>query len=538
MGGISTLTSQDATEETKDNDTEREATQSKDGGAESDALRANLARAEEGLSETEAALEKQTEIVAELTKTVEELRSTSLEVSQLRDQVEELRQVEDRLHKSENVIEKYKKKLEESAGLRRELRTLEEENSSMVDKNSDLEAELKKLGTSKALVDQYKVRIDALEKRTETQSSEIGQITAQLEEAQTSLGATESERDLLRDEVQVHQERIRELEAGPRSNLPDQSLDVELDADSEEPGQSKTEYGCRGIADHSLKLRIKALERQLADTQSSDVTSERIEQLEQERADAEKRCERYQKDYLEASRDNQLSKAKLEEILAGRGGDSTQTALALRQQLDEVLAERDSLFKDKQAGEVAHEELVRQLVEAKANLGLVDKEQQSVIATAREEAREETRKMGERMNSLKDEVAGLRERDRLHLAEIKRLVSGGDPAVKDAQRSNDQVPLGSGDAAVDSQVSSLKAQLSEAKVSRVSTPLTAAKCACLRLSLPIGIPTHAVGMARYRQPHSARSRRGCGTSSPGCSPSSGDLLAWTTAEAPGRRVVC
>lgn len=394
---------------------ESEAARAKDGPSEADNLRADLARAEDGLAETEAALEKQTALVSELTRSVEELRSTATEVGKLQDEIDELRQVEDRLHKSENVIEKYKKKLEEGAGLRRELRTLEEENATLIDKNSHLEGEIKKLGTSKTLVDHYKGQIDALEKKAHEQAAEFAHLSVQLEGVQESLAAMERERDMAQEELQATQDRVKELEHAPKRqqsmlHLADKSLEVELEHSDSEDGVSKTD----------LKLRIRALERQIAESNVPSDHSDRVAALEQLLAETERARARYQTDYLEANRQCQFAQAKLEHVLTGRGGDNTQTALALRQRLDEVTTERDALRKDKQSTEDAYQDLVRQLTSARADLGLVDKDKRSIIASARDEAKAETVQFSEQVNTLKDELATLRERDRLHLEEIRR----------------------------------------------------------------------------------------------------------------------
>ncbi|TXT13806.1 hypothetical protein VHUM_01173 [Vanrija humicola] len=400
---------------------------------------------EDGLAETEAALEKQTALVAQLTSTVEELRSATVEVAKLRDQIDEYRHVEDRLHKSENVIEKFKKKLEDSAGLRRELRALEAENAELIDKNSTLEGEIRKLGASKALVDNYKAQVDILEKKANEQSSEYAQLAVQLEDAHTALATMEHERDRLIDEIQVHQERIKELEHVPRraasmmidaGNTP---LDVELDVeDDEQAGLSKTE----------LRLRIRALEREIAEIKVPPDNTDKITALETLLADSNKARERYQNDYLEATRQTLLAQAKLDHILTGRAGNDQQTTLALRQQLEEVLEDRNNLVKDKQAAEVAHEELVRQLTAAKADLGLVDKDKRNIIASARDEANTDSAKFSEQVTALKDELSTLKERDRLHLEEIRRLMmdkielqSAGNERTQEAlereQRLND-----------------------------------------------------------------------------------------------------
>jgi protein HOOK3 len=136
--------------------------------------------------------------------------------------------------------------------------------------------------------------------------------------------------------------------------------------------------------------------------------------------DSNKSRDRYQSDYLEANRQMLLARAKLENIIKGRGGNEVQTALALRQQLDEVTADRDTLLKDKQATDDAHADLVRQLTSARADLGLVDKDKREIISSAREEARVENATFTEQLASLKEDLSLFRERDRLHLEEIRR----------------------------------------------------------------------------------------------------------------------
>lgn len=336
----------------------------------------------------------------------------------MREQVEESKQVEERLHRSENVIEKYKKKLEDSAGVRKELRQLEQENAALIDKNSALEVDLRKLSASRAMVDNYRAQVEALEKRVNEQAEEFAHLTVQLEEAQTSVATLERERDRLRDEVHIHQERIKELEYAPArresaiSNEGDMSLKVELEADDVIEALSKPQ----------LRLRIRELERKLANAKGSGDDSDRVTTLEGLLADASKARERYQADYLEANRNMLLAQAKLEHILSGKAGDAKQTASAMQQKLDDMAEEREKLYRDTQAAEDAHADLVRQLTAAKADLALVDKDKRSIISSARDEAKTETAKFSEQVNNLQEEIALLRERDRLHLEEIRRLM--------------------------------------------------------------------------------------------------------------------
>lgn len=55
-------------------------------------------------------------------------------------------------------------------------------------------------------------------------------------------------------------------------------------------------------------------------------------------------------------------------------------------------------------------------------MGLVDKDKRSIIASARDEARSENQTYSRQVTHLTDELATLRERDRLHLEEIRHLM--------------------------------------------------------------------------------------------------------------------
>ena len=361
----------------------------------------------------------------------------------MREQVEESKQVEERLHRSENVIEKYKKKLEDSAGVRKELRQLEQENAALIDKNSALEVDLRKLSASRAMVDNYRAQVEALEKRVNEQAEEFAHLTVQLEEAQTSVATLERERDRLRDEVHIHQERIKELEYAPArresaiSNEGDMSLKVELEADDVIEALSKPQ----------LRLRIRELERKLANAKGSGDDSDRVTTLEGLLADASKARERYQADYLEANRNMLLAQAKLEHILSGKAGDAKQTASAMQQKLDDMAEEREKLYRDTQAAEDAHADLVRQLTAAKADLALVDKDKRSIISSARDEAKTETAKFSEQVNNLQEEIAArskqLQDSIKHRLSEARSSLDGTlspKSAERDGlQRRNDEL---------------------------------------------------------------------------------------------------
>ncbi|OCF57302.1 hypothetical protein L486_04758 [Kwoniella mangroviensis CBS 10435] len=398
--------------------------------AELDRLRTDLGKAEDSLAHTESALEKQTNLVSELTKTVEELKEQAAEAVKLRDQVDEYKHAAERLKKSENVIEKYKKKLEESAGLRKDLRNLEEENAQLVNTNASLEADLKKAGSSKGLVDSYKSQIGALEKKSTEQATQISELNHQLEVTRAELDDISREYERDQSQLEAQQERLKEIELGTPGLKRQGSrisvmgskttLDDELgvvDEDGDGKVDTKTELD-------SLRLKIRSLQRELADLRSGSGAGDtgKLATLETLLADANKSKDKYQSDYLQEHRSLLRLQATMERIRAGHGGDHSQTASALRERLNEVLEERDALLKEKEASEVAREVVDKELAIAKTDLGLVDKDQKAILTSLRETVKEDTVKLENEIGVLKEQVQALREKDHQHLEDIKRLL--------------------------------------------------------------------------------------------------------------------
>ncbi len=135
-------------------------------------------------------------------------------------------------------------------------------------------------------------------------------------------------------------------------------------------------------------MKIRALQRELAEARSSSDPNDKVAALESLLADANKARDRYQSDYLEAHRGRLVLQANLEHIRSGKGGEklvvqsdhcfqndsglieilfSAQTVGALRQRLNEVIGDRDQLLEEKLTLEVSTEELERELRSAKTD---------------------------------------------------------------------------------------------------------------------------------------------------------------------------
>nr|XP_018261439.1 uncharacterized protein I303_05877 [Kwoniella dejecticola CBS 10117]OBR83597.1 hypothetical protein I303_05877 [Kwoniella dejecticola CBS 10117] len=394
--------------------------------AELDRLRTDLGKAEENLAHSENALAKQTHLVTELTKNIEELKEQAAEAVKLRDQVDEFKHAAERLKKSENVIEKYKKKLEDSAGLRREMRNLEEENAQLINTNAALETDLRKAGSSKGLIDSYKSQIETLEKSSREQATQASDFA--LPPKLTRIELDDVSREYERDQstLEAQEERLREIELGapPLKRQGSRlsviggktTLDDELGVLDEE-GEGKIDTKT------DLRLKIRALQRELSDLRAGRPgDSSRLATLETLLADANKSRDRYQSDYLQEHRSLLRLQATMERIRSGHGGDSTQTASAIRERLKEVLEERDELLKQKEALEVAREAVEKELGMAKTDLGLVNKDQKAILASLREGVAQDTVKLEEQIVTLKEQVVSLKEKDHQHLEDIKRLL--------------------------------------------------------------------------------------------------------------------
>ncbi|WWC71606.1 uncharacterized protein I206_105564 [Kwoniella pini CBS 10737] len=394
--------------------------------AELDRLRTDLGRAEEDLAHSESALEKQTNLVSELTRTVEELKHQAAEAIKLRDQMDEYRHAADRLKKSENVIEKYKKKLEESAGLRRELRNVEEENAQLVNTITSLEVDIKKAGSSKGLIDSYKTQIETLEKASGEQATMIAELNHQLELTRAELDDVSREYERDQSTLEAQETRLKEIELGApalkrqgsRSSVIGEksTLDDELGIlaeDGEGKADTKTD----------LRLKIRALQRELTELQSGGPgDSNRLLVLETLLADANKSRDRYKAEYLQEHRSLLRLQATMERIRSGYGGDSSQTASALREQLNDIIEERDELLKQKEALDVAREGVERDLSIAKTDLSLVDKDQKAILSSLRETVQKDTIKLEDEIINLKEQILSLKEKDHQHLEDIKRLL--------------------------------------------------------------------------------------------------------------------
>lgn len=109
-----------------------------------------------------AKVELQDRELQELRVRTDELQRKAEEAQHLKDEVDILRETADRVGQYEATIANYKKKLDEASDMRRQLKLLEDKNLELVQQNLQLEDDVKKSGTWRPQLEQYKKQVAEL----------------------------------------------------------------------------------------------------------------------------------------------------------------------------------------------------------------------------------------------------------------------------------------------------------------------------------------------------------------------------------------
>ncbi|KAI0316800.1 HOOK-domain-containing protein [Amylostereum chailletii] len=414
--------------------------------AEIDRLRGELQKSEDNLALTESELDKQTNLVTDLTRRVDELQGLADEAARLKDQVDEYRHAADRLAKTENVMEKYKKKLQEGADLRQLVKSLEKQNADLVDKNASLEEEYRKVAAFKPLMESYKSQISDLEGKLSTRNKELDTTRFELEQTKTKLRIADEEHTKDSETLELYQERVRELELvsgrppastkpprSPTTAVPDaenaesaegELLAVEEDLDIADSGLGEElDNAITGTTMTDLKLQVRKLQRELTDARQNQAEASRVLVLENLLEDANRMKARYETDYLVAHREKLVLQNDLEEIRSGKAlGDGPEAAIALRQRLNESVDQLDDLRREHAELEVKFENINKELIIAKSDLTLVNKDQLDILATLRESVNEDKIGLEAEILRVKEQVKDLGDKNKMQLEQINGLL--------------------------------------------------------------------------------------------------------------------
>ncbi|EFI28414.1 hypothetical protein CC1G_13948 [Coprinopsis cinerea okayama7 len=413
-------------------------------------LRAELDRegvsqkSEENLSIAESELDKNVKMVEELTRTVDELQAQADEAAKLKDRLDEYKHAAEKLQKTENVMEKYKKKLQEKADLKNQLRALETQNADLVNKNAAIEEEYRKVAAFKPLMESYKNQIAELEAKNASRAHEIEGLRFELDQTRTKLRITTEERAKDAEALELYQERVRELELTANSRPPPPKTSVRdppdsavsedfapealaspsVDTDYIEQGLSgELDDALTGRTMTDLKLQIKRLERELERAKKNEADSSRILVLENLLEDANRGKSRIEADYLNEHRKTLVLQRQLDEIREGKSiSDGPEVAIALRQRLNETVEQLETLQKEHAELEVKFDTMNRELIIAKSDLTLVNKDQLDILTSLRESVNEDKAELEAENEKQKKQIRELVEKNHMQLEQINGLL--------------------------------------------------------------------------------------------------------------------
>lgn len=396
-------------------------------------LKASLRRSEDNLAEAESEVERLNASVLDLTKKSEELQRKTEENAKMKDELEELRHASDKLQRTENAMEKFKKKLEEASEVKRQLKTLEAQNAELVDRNAAVEDEYKRVAHFKPLMDSYKEQIASLETKASNLQRDLNSARYDGEQVSVKLRATEEARTKEKEELDLYQERIQELELGgsvakQRASTGgvngSDGLTSSADVGSDDDVDENLEDAMSGTTMAGLKIQVRKLARELKVAQANKADASRLLVVENLLQDANKMKERYERDYLKEYQKNMKMQKQMDAIQEGKSdlGDGAEANLALRMRLNETVEELDKTKKALGDLEVEHEQTRKELTIAKSDLTLVGKDKLEMIEEVRAEVNVEKAELERTMKQLQEDKASKEEQIRMQLSQINTLL--------------------------------------------------------------------------------------------------------------------
>lgn len=405
-------------------------------------LKEELRRSEDNLAEAESEVERLTTLSEEVTRKNEDLQKKAEEGVRLKDQMDEYRHVSEKLQRTENVIEKYKRKLEEGADIRRQLKILEEQNAELIDKNAQIEDEYKRVAAFKPLMDSYKTQIADLEGKTSDLQRDLNAARYDQEQTSTKLRATEEARAKEKEEMELYQERITELElggTGKRRKPPLTSSDsgdvngveglakaneTSADDDDDLVDEVDLEDALEGTSLTGLKIQIRRLKRDLEAAQANKADASRLLVVENLLEDANKLKGRYEEDYLREHQAKLVLQSQFDEIQSGKSnlGDGPEANYALRLRLNETVDELDQIKRREAELKVQHEQVTKELNIAKSDLNLVDKDKIDIVAELRARVDAEKADIQREMDGVKKRLGDADEQNRMQLSQLNSLL--------------------------------------------------------------------------------------------------------------------
>ncbi|KAF0449748.1 HOOK-domain-containing protein [Gigaspora margarita] len=164
----------------------------------------------------------------------------------------------DRLKRAEAIAEKYRNKLEETADIRRTFKAMEQENWQLVERIQMVEDEYRKVAGYKALMENYKKQIDALQIDKAELVTQNNKLEFENKYMRSKIEAYEVAHARDMETIHLLEDRVREME------LDDGELPL-LDYDETKVKGYNDELSraSKGSTMTSLRIKVHDLEREL-----------------------------------------------------------------------------------------------------------------------------------------------------------------------------------------------------------------------------------------------------------------------------------
>ncbi|KZS98944.1 hypothetical protein SISNIDRAFT_5620 [Sistotremastrum niveocremeum HHB9708] len=198
--------------------------------------------------------------------------------------------------------------------------------------------------------------------------------------------------------------------------------EVEVDPKVQGLG-SELDDAITGTTTTDLKLQIRRLQRELEAAQTNQADASRTLVLQNLLDDANRMKSRYEQDYLATHREKLVLQNEIDEIRSGRiSGDGSETSIALRQRLNETVDALESLRKEHAALSVTFDAQAQELIIAKSDLNLVNKDQLEILSTLRESVSEDKAGLESEVAKLRSSVKDLNDKNRMQLEQINKML--------------------------------------------------------------------------------------------------------------------
>ncbi|KAK3913406.1 Protein Hook-like protein 3 [Frankliniella fusca] len=190
-----------------------------------DSLKEELYKVETSRDDYRAKLDLQDQELKELRIRTDELQRKAEEAQHLKDEVDILRETADRVGQYEATIASYKKKLDEASDMKRQLKLLEDKNLELVQQTLQLEDEVKKSGTWRPQLEQYKKQVAELHSQLAEETKRADRAVFESRKAAEKLSAAQREKERLileRDTLKENNEELKclQMQAQPTTVSP------------------------------------------------------------------------------------------------------------------------------------------------------------------------------------------------------------------------------------------------------------------------------------------------------------------------------